>query len=292
MNLERYLPRSPLDAFVDYLWHVQDAPAHARERILPNGTSELVFNLTEDEIRIYDGSSLEPCRSLSGSLVSGVFSRFFVIDTREHACMLGVHFKPGGAFPFLRRLPAVELANSHLDLSALWGDQALRLRERLASAPSIQQRFVLLDAALRAELRSATPGHRAIAPAIQTLGSSSLPMAVLAERSHLSQRRWIQLFSHEVGTTPKLFQRLHRFQRALALARGKAQGARSESALAAGPSWAQVAQHAGYCDQSHWIRDCVSFSGLTPAQYSSQWTGQVKEDHLPLLAEPVGARRR
>jgi AraC-like DNA-binding protein len=93
----------------------------------------------------------------------------------------------------------------------------------------------------------------------------------------------IELFSHQVGTTPKLFQRLQRFQRAVELARCDNEGA-SAPGVSAGSGGAHVAQLAGYCDQSHWIRDCVSFSGLTPAQCSSQWTGQVKELHLPLGA--------
>jgi len=41
-----------------------------------------------------------------------------------------VHFRPGGAFPFLG-LPAGELADAHLDLETLWGRRsAVELRER------------------------------------------------------------------------------------------------------------------------------------------------------------------
>jgi AraC-like DNA-binding protein len=287
LNFERHLPQPALAGLVDYLWHVSDAPAHARERILPNGTQELVFNLEEDEVRIYDGLTAQPCRRLSGSVVSGVFSRFFVIDTREHACMLGVHFKPGGAFPFLRGLPAHELADSHLDLATLWGSRAPLLRERLASASSIRQRFQLLEGALLDELRSVGPGHRAIPPAIHALDSNATPITALAAQANLSHRRLIELFNLEVGATPKLFQRLRRFQRALELGRST-EGTRLVGAVGARSAWAHIAQYAGYYDQSHWIRDCVAFSGLTPAQYSSQWTGEVKEYHVPLVraAEP------
>lgn len=38
MGFERRPPGPLLAGLVDYLWHVSDAPAHARERILPNGT--------------------------------------------------------------------------------------------------------------------------------------------------------------------------------------------------------------------------------------------------------------
>lgn len=281
MNFERHSPLPPLDDFVDYLWHVSDAPAHARERILPNGTLELVFNLAEDEICVFDDSPAEPSQRLSGAVLSGVLSRFFVADTRAHACMLGVHFKPGGAFPFLRRQPASELADLHLDLSGLWGSKASLLRERLASAATVQRRFQLLEAALLEELCTSARGHRAIPPTLRAMVSHGIPITALAAQANLSHRRLIELFSIEVGVTPKLFQRLQRFQRALALARGGTQGV-PLAASGARPIASHVAQLAGYCDQSHWIRDCVSFSGLTPAQYSSQWTPDVKDYHVPL----------
>ena len=51
----RYLSHTPapsLGAFVENLWLLEDAPAHAEERIIPSGTIELVVNLRHDEIRV------------------------------------------------------------------------------------------------------------------------------------------------------------------------------------------------------------------------------------------------
>lgn len=95
----RYLarqPSSPLSEIVDYLWSLSDAPGHARERIVPSGTIELVINLHYDEFRIYDPAAGRE-RRFHGAIVSGCYSRAFEIDTRAHALVLGVHFKPGGA---------------------------------------------------------------------------------------------------------------------------------------------------------------------------------------------------
>lgn len=47
----------------------------------------------------------------------------------QHECMLRVHFKPGGTFPFLGAL-ANKLTNAHADLADLGGRSALELRER------------------------------------------------------------------------------------------------------------------------------------------------------------------
>src|SRR5262245_11108735 len=96
----RYLvhkPCPPLRPFVDYLWFLSDAPRHARERIVPSGTIEMVINLQEDEFRIYGSATGENPRRFRGAIVSGCYSGPFGIDTREHAAIVGVHFRPGGA---------------------------------------------------------------------------------------------------------------------------------------------------------------------------------------------------
>jgi hypothetical protein len=46
--------RAPLREFVEDIWLYADyAGAHRRERIFPSGTFKIVFNLREDELRIY-----------------------------------------------------------------------------------------------------------------------------------------------------------------------------------------------------------------------------------------------
>ena len=47
-----------------------------------------------------------------------------MIDPRELVSVIGVRFKPGGAFPFLAT-SASELADVHVDLEALWGTSAM-----------------------------------------------------------------------------------------------------------------------------------------------------------------------
>ncbi|MGH7856484.1 MAG: DUF6597 domain-containing transcriptional factor [Candidatus Binatia bacterium] len=120
MLYRAYTPGPPLDDFIDRFWLCSDAPPHPRERILPSGTIELVVNLRDDEIRIYDPAQTENCTRFSGAVVSGAYSESFAIDPLQHASIIGVHFKPGGAFPFLGA-PAGELADTHIDLATLWG---------------------------------------------------------------------------------------------------------------------------------------------------------------------------
>ena len=126
-----YKPKLPLSKFVDIFWLSEGHDSgHTTERILPTGTLELAINLRQNELRFYDSERPENCSRFSGAVLSGAHGRNFAPDPPKEVCIIGVHFKPGGAFPFLG-LPAGDLADTHVDLETLWGPSADRLRERL-----------------------------------------------------------------------------------------------------------------------------------------------------------------
>jgi len=279
MLFRSYAPRPPLRGFVHDFWLYDGyAAPHLRERILPTGTIELVVNLREDELRIYDPDQRGRCRRFSGALVSGAYGRGFVTDALEETSIMGVHFEPGGAFPFLG-LPAGELADTHVDLEDLWGRSGGWLRERLCAAATPLERFRLLEEALTAHLFAPLQRHRTVDFALHAFVRSGGRGRIgdVSARAGLSRRRFIERFTAEVGMTPKLFCRIQRFHRMLTfLPPGGA------------PDWAELALECGYFDQSHLIHDFVTFSGLTPAAYLDHQKGlqergvHLKRHHLPL----------
>jgi AraC-like DNA-binding protein len=272
-----HAPSPPLNRYIEDLWCLSDAPPHAWERIVPSGTLEIVFNLSYDDIRVYD-STLQPdrCRRLSGAVVSGAYRAPFFIDTRVHESVVGVHFRPGGASPFLG-VPPGALADDHVDLETLWGRAAAELRERLCAAATPARRFRLLEEALLARLARPSRSHAAVQVALSRLEHSSIAVADVAELVQLSHRRLIELFAAEVGATPKLFARVRRFQSAFARTAGR------EAA-----DWPDLALECGYFDQSHMIRDFVAFSGLSPTEVLRHRSERVKVNHLA-LPDPRGS---
>jgi AraC-like DNA-binding protein len=271
MFLRSYIPGPPLDECIDRFWLCSDTPAHPRERILPSGTVELVINLSDDEIRIYDASDPTRPRRYSGAAVSGPYSNYFVIDPLVHASIIGVYFRPGRAVPVLGG-PASDLADAHVDLESVWGRTAAELRERLCTAATPAKRFAVLEEVLLGRLRRAPRWHGAIPVALDAFEQADAAVKVrdLARRVGLSQRRFIQLFTAEVGLTPKLYGRVRRFQRARELVR-----------RATEPDWAAVAVACGFFDQSHLIRDFGEFSGLSPVAYLNRRTKHVLLNHMP-----------
>jgi AraC-like DNA-binding protein len=277
MIYRSYAPSRPLADFVERFWHCSDVPSYRPVRILPTGTLELVINLREDEVRIYDTLQNDRCVRYSGAVVGGPYKGCLMIDPMQHSSIIGVHFKPGGAFPFLGT-SADELTDLHVDLETLWGRRAAELRERLCAATTVDRRFSLLEDMLLSRLQQAPQRHPAVSIALAAFDRTGGDAAVhdVSRCIGLSQRRFIQVFAAVVGLTPKMYCRVRRFQKARDLVWNIEK-----------PDWARVAVECGYFDQSHLIRDFQALAGLTPVNYlrqsSGRW-GQVLPNHIPQSA--------
>jgi AraC-like DNA-binding protein len=268
-----HFPKPPLNQFVELFWFYDGFPSrsHKKERLMPDGSVELVINLNEDETRIYDRENLEKCERLPGTVLCGPHSSFFVIDTAEQDSVMGIHFKPGGAFPFFK-LPADELQNQHVSLEDLWGLEAGLLRERLLEAPTPEMKFQLLEDCLVAQTSKPMERHRAVNQALGLFRNihTAPAMADVSDQIGISSRRLIQLFSNEVGLTPKLFCRVRRFQQVLHTLRTGTEF-----------DWAEIAADCGYYDQAHFIHDFKAFSGINPTTYWLQKTEHL--NHVPIF---------
>ena len=256
MSRFHYVPGPPLSQYVALFWAYEAYGAgHPRERVLPTATSEIVVMLRDDR---------------HGPVVCGAHSESFVIETASRPTLLGVHFKPGGAVPFLG-MPADELGNVRVPLDTLWGRAAAELKERLLEAPTWPARFRIVEEMLLAQLTGRATSHPAVTFALDTIQTAPHVQTIgrLTERIGLSPRRFIEVFSAQVGLTPKVFCRVSRFQRVLGMI------ARSKEV-----DWADVAVAGGYYDQAHFIHDFRAFSGINPTAYLR---ADVRErNHIPL----------
>ena len=248
-----YVPEKPLSEFVGLFWYWRGHDvSYSRERVLPTGTVELVIDLANGRA--------------SAAGLSGPRSQFFVIERRVQDELLGIHFKPGGAFPFLKA-PLDELHNLNLSLADLWGEKNVgELIGLVHEAPTIDLKFQVLEKWLLLAANRPLQHHPAASFAVSEFRRTPglLTSAEMAERVGFSQRRFIEIFRGEVGLTPKLFCRVQRFQQLIS-------GIKNQDAI----DWADAALSYGYYDQAHFIHDFQQFAGLTPTQYLG-----LRTDHL------------
>ncbi len=286
MHYRRYIPPPPLAALVGCLWYSEGQQGtHERERLLPNGESGIVFDLRERDRRGpssdppgFDASPREAANH-APSVFCGARSDSFLLDTCQQERVIGIQFRPGGAFPFLG-MPASELANASWALDDIWPGEAALLREELLAAANVDAMFRVLLKMLMAKLRSQRGLHPAVSFGTASLGASNgdfslapnpLPVRVkdVVDQIGLSSRYFKEIFLEQTGLTPKAFQRVRRFQHVLQALRGDSQQDLAEIAIAC-----------GYFDQAHFIHDFKDFSGVTPGEYLAVATPHL--NHLPV----------
>ncbi|MBS0451946.1 MAG: AraC family transcriptional regulator [Proteobacteria bacterium] len=258
------LLRSParlarLRPFVQALWASEPGPGRlatpgAREHVLPTGAMHLVFRLTGPPLRLFAGEQDLQGYSAGGhALVGGPRERFYIRDMSQPCASVGVLLRPGAALPLVGA-PADALAGRHTSLDDLWGPRAGLALERLQEVAGLNARLDLFESLLLERLADSFHGlHPAVAQALDPLCMGTQRVRELATRSGYSHRRFIDLFRAATGLAPKAYERVHRLGRVLDLAAADAQR-----------GWADIADEAGFADQSHLTREFGDIAGLSP----------------------------
>jgi AraC-like DNA-binding protein len=247
----RRQPGPSLGRFVDSIWLYDGyQPDHAEELHLPDASLQLVIDLRDS-------------RPAAG--IVGPSSRPYFLTTDCQFSVIGVQVRPGGA-PAVLGSPVRAMLDQNIDLGEIWGPVAGELQERLRHATSPKTRLEIVDGFLSARVREYLAPAPALALAVQKLQRYANPGVVshLARYVGLTPARFMQQFEDAVGLKPKLFQRLHRFQRAARLIHGG-----RERNLTC------VALEAGYYDQAHFTRDFRSFAEMTPSAYRERFGEHV-----------------
>jgi AraC-like DNA-binding protein len=242
MGFHSHIPSKPLSDFVEAMWMAERwAEPHARERLLPTGSMNLVVGLDDDD-------------RTPG--LAGIWSRSFLLDTSRPRSFMGVNFSVGGGAAFFD-VPAGELHNLAVPLDALWPHRDVSiLRERLLAAETAVARFRVLEETLRERLCGRWL-HTIVRAALDALRAANFrDVGAVCERTAMSHRRFIDVFRNQVGLTPKLYCRVRRFQSVLDLLE-------TERTV----DWVDLALSGGYFDQAHFIHDFRDFAGVSPSTY-------------------------
>ena len=247
-------PDPRLDGYVlNYCAYDERTGSFVRRRELPSERVVAIVNLGEP-IRVLTrgGWTDQP-----DGFFAGLDDTYALTETTGAQRGVQIDLTPVGAH-LLLRLPMHELAGEVVTLEALFGRAGMLLHEALAGASGWLARFELLDDFFLARLDDALSPVPSVTRALGRLHASggSVRVETLAAEIGCSRRHLVTGFREQVGITPKLFGRILRFQRAVALAADPE------------PSWAEIALRCGYYDQAHMIRDFNQFAGSSPGEFA------------------------
>lgn len=252
-----YKPGLPLSQFIEFFFYYEGFHAeHSMEKLLPDGSIDLLIDLTETPKKLYHNEEATSYTVFKKSWISGMKTSYILIDASV-SNMIGVHFKPGGCYPFVD-FPMLELNDLTVELDHIWNKDANTIREAILHELSIDKRFSILENYFLQKGKNKMENHVLVHYSVSQLVQSPQMWTIknLSDKTGITQKHLITLFKKYVGLSPKMFSRIHKFQKVIRLIEQQKK-----------IDWSMLAYECGYFDQAHFIKEFQAFSGINPAAY-------------------------
>lgn len=247
MTFRYYDPCAALRPHIRHYYLFESEGKTAFEDVVfPSGDIELIFNLGDG---IWEANrQRNPKVELWGQV-----TRPMAIRSEGSHVMLGVKFFPHAAAAFLHQ-PVGGFNDQVIDAT----QTTKGLHEQLQNTQGTKERIQVLEGYLLKRLR--TNANTARVAHILRNVTLRERIDAIAGQMGITPRYLHKLVYEETGLSPTVFHKIKRFQGSLKLI------ARNDRPLTS------IAYDCGYFDQSHFIREFKSFTGLTPSAYARQIT--------------------
>lgn len=257
MEFQHFQPARALAPYIRHYYVFESSEDTTYEdTVFPSGDMEVIFNMGDGIWESFQGGGFQKNPAIE---LWGQITRPLQIRSSGAHLMLGVRFFTH-ATSFLLD-DEIGIFNDQVsDLSDLIGRDIRDLHGRLLETHSLATRIGLLDDFFTGRLmRSAGRKERLnrVAHILTSIKKDPAENNIsrIADTFGITTRYLHKLVYQHTGLSPKSFDKIQRFQMSLKLI--------GENKL----PLTSVAYDAGYFDQSHFIRDFKSFTGLTPTAY-------------------------
>ncbi len=260
MVYTEFIPGDALKPFVKcYYLFESDSNGLYEDKAFATGCMEIMFNLGPGrwQTSTHDEFITTPSIELWGQIIQPL--RFRPLGKN---IMIGVRFYPHTASIFLQ--DDIQLFNDQVtDFTAVAGNVAYRLHQRLLDIPSTCRRIELIETFLLQRLSKLEKKPEKVSlvnKVMQELKKEDFYTHIdtVASGYGISSRYLQKIFVQHTGLTPKQYTRINRFQKSLQLVAKK------------NLSLTSIAYECGYFDQSHFIREFKAFTGTLPSAYNPE----------------------
>ena len=243
-----YLPPAPLAASVESVWtHLTPAEPSkdAGHRVLPDPALSLAFACRRE----VDGRPLDP-----QMLLIGPKSRPFLFRPEPGYQLVAIRLKLEWVELLLDLVPA-EHADVQCDLGSLLPRLTESALQRLTDTRTPEHATsVLTDAVRTWSVPRHRPGVEGTALDLLRKAAGRMSIDGIAAGTGTSARHLRRTVRRRAGVSLKQYGRTMRFLAAVA-----------QADRAPVPRWARIAADAGFCDQSHLVRESRALCGMAPA---------------------------
>lgn len=270
MKFTEYLPGKIYRPVVKSYWQLEGNTPGKWERIVPGGCAEILFNLGDPFfIRSQSGWI-----TVDDIFIGGQITGYVDLYLQGSVRLFALRFFPTTAHQVLQ-VKMDELNDDFTPLIALLPGHILPQRGELAELTCDLNRIKLIENYLEKLLSGYDPQkQQRVSACINALekNGGQFSKKYLAQELGVSPRRVEQIFTGSIGLRPKLYWRIKRLQRILAvIKKGTYQ------------NFTDLAYQFDYFDQAHFNRDFKNLTGLSPRSYA-----QAKPFMSSKFSDPAG----
>ena len=249
-----YAPAPEAARFCEAFWtHVADSAATAgsAHRVLPDPAVSLAFRATRTPSGVVRDAAV---------VLIGPKTRAHVFPVEPGVEFAAVRLKLEWTTPLLA-IDAGSIDDLLIDLAVLRPDIAGSLLDRLTRTTSATAALRVLATTVQDCASTSGAPRQAARAALELLRGSAgrMPLANVADTIGVSVRHLRRQVQDATAVAPKTYARALRLARAMRIA---------DSSTT--PAWADIAARAGYCDQSHLIREAIALAGAPPAHLHTE----------------------
>jgi AraC-like DNA-binding protein len=191
------------------------------------------------------------------SIVSGIHIETLIRDCGHDFWALKIIFQPCALFR-LTGVNMCEFVTNFTDAENIFGKELNLLHSRLNSINDLDEMIIHIESYLiKIISRSIKEFHQIDQVAQNILFQTECQnLDKLAIQSFLSTRQFIRKFEQRTGISPKLFDKVVRFDRAYRMKNNNPN-----------LDWSSIAYDCGYYDYQHLSKDYKEFTNHTPVEY-------------------------
>lgn len=225
-----------------------------------NNCFEIIISPKGDNIGLYENTN--GISTIANSIV-GPGNSYSKLYLRKNVSGFHIRLSPNQVRS-ITEIPLHELAKYPSDLDCIFGRSYSNLLTAISDNQSIAHQTRLIESFFKLFIDRSKVCNKPGFLDIPFHDKQLLTVSALQSISGMSERSLERYFQDNIGITPRDYLGIERFNKFAFTLSHKRSGLKEISLL-------QLALDAGYYDQSHFIRQCKRYSGLTPNKFFKEY---------------------
>ena len=250
MRFEKFIPTDQLKPYIKY-YVVAENPVETEYKVFPSSGLVIGFQYSGRLATL----SNEAERKLASAGITGLADTFKTFKNSAGIGTILVYFTEIG-FTHFASHPANELFNLSISLEDIFEkNNVIETEEKLTIASTDKQRLIIIERFLLSQLKNIQT-DKLIIEAVKIIYQTNGTVRIkeLNERLFINQSPFEKRFRKLVGTSPKKFASIVRFNTVL-------------DNLSPTKSLTDICYENNFFDQAHFIKDFKQFTGDTPENF-------------------------